>query len=81
MNAITLRDNPVSKKKSGEKDDPKRFGTLIRVSNHFADALRNAASFERLSHADYADAYLLPVVEKRYKEAVLKEARRMEGKG
>lgn len=70
----------MAKKKSDGKAEPKRYGTLIRVSDAFADALRNAASFEKMSIAEFADAYLRPATEKRYKEAVLKEARRMEGK-
>jgi len=70
----------VAKKKSDGKTEPKRYGTLIRVSDAFADALRNAASFEKMSIAEFADSYLRPATEKRYKEAVLKEARRMEGK-
>ena len=71
----TARDIPVAKKPT----KPKRYGTLIRVSDAFAEALRNAASFEKMNIAEFADTYLLSPTEKRYKDAVLKEARRMEG--
>src|SRR4051794_7611656 len=67
----------VARKKSGTT--PKRYGTLIRVSDTFAQALSDATRFEKTSVAEFADAHLLPVVRKRYRESVLKEARRMEG--
>jgi hypothetical protein len=67
----------MAKKKGGAS--PKRYGTLVRVSDEFAAALRDACGFEKASVAEFADAHLLPVVRKRYREAVLKEARRMEG--
>jgi hypothetical protein len=68
----------MARKKAGK---PKRYGTLIRVSDEFAAALRDAVGFEKTSMAEFADAHLLPVVRKRYRDAVLKEARRMEGGG
>jgi hypothetical protein len=67
----------VGKKKSGAT--PKRYGTLIRVSEEFARALGDATRFEKTSMAEFADAHLLAIVRKRYREAVIKEARRMEG--
>lgn len=69
----------VAKKKSAVT--PKRYGTLVRVSDEFAKALSEVTRFEGSSVAEFADAHLLPVVRKRYREAVLKEARRMEGGG
>jgi hypothetical protein len=69
----------VAKKKSA--DPNQRKGTLIRVSDEFADALRDVTGFEKTTVAAFCDADLLPVVRKRYREAVLKEARRMEGGG
>jgi hypothetical protein len=74
MEMTAARSPSVAKKKT-----PKRYGTLIRVSDKFADALRDASSFEKISMAEFADLVLLPVVEKRYRDAVIKEARRMEG--
>jgi hypothetical protein len=66
----------VAKKKSAT---PKRYGTLIRVSDEFANALRDVAGFERMSATEFADTVLLPVVRKRYRDGVLKMAKRMEG--
>jgi hypothetical protein len=67
----------VAKKKSGPA--PKRYGTLIRVSDEFAEALRDVVGFEKSSISEFADAHLLPMVRKRYRDAVLKAAKRMEG--
>jgi hypothetical protein len=67
-------------KKAASADQPKRYGTLIRVSDEFAEVIRTASSFEKLSIAEYATMHLLQVVQKRYKEAVVREAKRMEGK-
>jgi hypothetical protein len=78
VSATAIREAPVSKKKQG---DPKRYGTLIRVSDEFAESIRRASSFEGVSVAEFAALHLLPIVERRYKEAVLKEARRVEGQG
>lgn len=64
-----------------EKGQRQQSGTLVRVSEGFAEALRDATRFEKTSVAEFADAHLLPVVRKRYREAVLKEARRVEGEG
>jgi hypothetical protein len=58
---------------------PKRYGTMIRVSDEFAEALRLATGFEQTSVAEFADAHLLPIVKKRYRDAVMKEAKRIEG--
>jgi hypothetical protein len=67
----------MAKKKSGPI--PRRYGTLVRVSDEFAEALRDVVGFEKTSIAEFADAHLLPVVRKRYRESVLREARRIEG--
>jgi len=72
-----VRDVPKNKSETTNK----RRGTLIRVSDEFAQALSDATRFDKTSVAEFADAHLLPVVRKRYREAVLKEARRMEGGG
>lgn len=66
----------VAKKKGAAS--PKRYGTLIRVSDAFHAALTDAANFEKVSIAEYADAHLLPLVQKRYRDAVLKVAKRLE---
>jgi ribosome-binding protein aMBF1 (putative translation factor) len=75
---VTVGEN-VAKKKTLSKDEPKQYGTLIRVSDEFADAIRQASSFEGMSMREFADAHLLPVTRKRYSDAVIKEARRIEG--
>ena len=69
----------VAKKKTGTTS--KRYGTLIRVSDAFAEALSDATKFEKTSVAEFADAHLLPIVRKRYRESVLKKARQLEGEG
>jgi hypothetical protein len=79
MSVAAMMGQPVAKKKPTAKGEPKSYGTLIRVSDDFANALRAAASFEKLSMAAFATAYLQPVVEKRYRDAILKEAKRIEG--
>jgi hypothetical protein len=67
-------------KKKGEKA-PKRYGTLIRVSDAFAKALRDATRMEGVSAAEFADTHLLPIVQKRYRDAVLKRAKALESEG
>jgi hypothetical protein len=67
----------VGRKKTEES--PKRYGTLIRVSDELAEALRQASGFEKMSVSEFGDTHVLPVVRKRYRDAVLREAKRMEG--
>jgi hypothetical protein len=67
----------VGKKKTGAA--PRRYGTLIRVSDEFAEALREATGIEKTTAAEFADTHLLPIVRQRYRDAVLREARRLEG--
>jgi hypothetical protein len=69
----------VAKKKSTTGGDAKRYGTLVRVSDDFADALRKAAALTGVSHAEFADAHLLAIVQKAYRDALAREARRMGG--
>jgi hypothetical protein len=77
--AIGARD-VVKKKKAGEPAVPKRYGTLIRVSDRFAKAIKEASSFDQSSIAEYIDAHLLPIVEKKFADAVVKRAKRIEGR-
>jgi hypothetical protein len=77
--SATAETRDVAKKKTGES--PKRYGTLIRVSDEFAAALRDVTGFEKSTVAEFADAHLLPVVRKRYRDAVLSVAKRMQGGG
>ena len=76
MNTTAVQGETVARKKS----EPKRYGTLIRVTDAFAEAIRDGSSFEKMSVAEYANTYLLPIVEKRYRDAVVKAARKMEGR-
>ena len=62
-----------------KKTEPKRYGTLIRVSDEFAAALRELTGFEGSTVAKFADAHLLPVIRKRYREAIIKKAKGLEG--
>jgi hypothetical protein len=71
---------PVAKKKPAGTSTPKRYGTLVRVSDVFADTLRRVAQLEQDTQANIADAHLLPILEARYKDAVIKEAKRVAGK-
>ena len=63
----------VAKKKT--VDPHKRKGTLIRVSDELAEALREATGLERMTVADFGDQHLLPVVRKRYRDILIKKAR------
>lgn len=69
-----------AKKKNTDKDKSKQYGTLIRVSGAFAEAMKRASSFEDLSVADFADAYLIAIVEKRWQDGVVRAAKKIEGK-
>ena len=66
----------MAKKKKEPADD----STLIRVSKTFAEAIRDAAAPEKISVADFADSHLAPLVAKRYRDWILKEAKRFEAK-
>jgi hypothetical protein len=70
----------VAKKKADEPVQPKRYGTLIRVTDRFAKAVKEASSFEQASIAEYLDAYVLPIVEKKFADAIVKKAKRIEGR-
>jgi hypothetical protein len=70
----------AEKKPTPSKGVAKRYGTLIRVTDDFAELMREASSFEKMSVAEYANTYLMPVVQKRHKEAVVSKAKKMEGK-
>jgi hypothetical protein len=69
----------VAKKKT--LDPNKRKGTLIRVSDELAEALREATGLERMTVAEFGDQHILPVVRKRYRDALIKKARSVEGGG
>lgn len=80
MSASKLGGATMAKKKREPKNEPKPETTLIRVTVEFAGAVRAAASFEKLTTGEFASKHLLPVALKHYRDAVLREAKRMEGK-
>jgi hypothetical protein len=65
----------------GSDEAPKRpsRGTLIRVTDEFAEVIRTASSFQKSSIIEYADAVLLPLVQQRYRDVLIREATRLEG--
>jgi hypothetical protein len=78
LSNTSVQERDVAKKKI---ETTKRYGTLIRVSDKFADILRSASQAERMSMAEFADAYLFAITEKRYRDFVLREAKRIGGTG
>ena len=67
----------VAKKKSGAGKP--QYGKLIRVSDEFFASLNDATSITKMTVAEFADTYLLPVTRNRYRAAVEKEYKRLEG--
>jgi hypothetical protein len=78
MVTATTLDKTMARKRA-PKGEVKPDTTLIRVTVEFAEALRIATSFERTSVGEFATKHLLPVVRKHYRDAVMREAKRMEG--
>jgi hypothetical protein len=68
-------EEPVVAKPKG-----KQKGALIRVSEEFAEYIKKVAGFDGMSIAEYADRHFMPYAERHYREAVLREAKQMEGK-
>jgi hypothetical protein len=77
--ATALTGSTVAKKRAATPGQPKRYGTLVRVSDEFADALRKASALQSVSMADFADTHLLAVVQKLYRDTLAKESKRMGG--
>lgn len=73
-----LAERSVAKKKPSPKADPKRSGTMIRVSDEFAEVYRKACALHNLNAAEFADLHLLPHVRKVYRDLLAKESK-MEG--
>jgi hypothetical protein len=76
LSTLIDRGTAVAKKKA---EQPKRYGTLARVSDSFAEALKKVSTLENSSMAEFADLHLMPIIEKRYREALAREAKRMGG--
>jgi hypothetical protein len=79
MENATRERRAVGRKKQPKEDGPKRYGTQIRVSDAFADLIVKLANMEGVSVADLLDKHVLGVMEKRYRDAIVREARRLEG--
>jgi len=71
-------DNTMPKKRA-PKGEAKPDTTLMRVNVSFNEAVLIAASFERTTVSEFTAKHMLPVVNKHYRDAVMREARRMEG--
>lgn len=77
MSVGFTEDRSVAKKKA---DPIKKAATMVRVYPLFAEKLNRAASFKKMSIADFAEAYLSHAVDKVYHDAILKEAKDIQGK-
>jgi hypothetical protein len=51
---------------------------MIRVSDEFIEAIRKASRFDQMSIAEFIDKFLLSITEKHYRDAVRKEASKIE---
>ncbi len=73
----------VAKKKAEKpevpKGAPKRYGTLIRVSDEFADAIGEITGLQRISAAHWLDTHVLAMIRKQYRDEILNKAKRLEG--
>jgi hypothetical protein len=79
MNVVLTRDVNVAKKKSVKP--AKQGGTLIRVSDEFAAAIRDVIGVEHMSTADWLDKHQLASVRKRYREVIARINKEMEDEG
>ena len=74
----------MARKKSTDKEparEPaKRYGTLIRVSDDFAELLRKVCPLAGQSAADFVDENLLAIVQKRYRDLLKSESKKLGGK-
>lgn len=68
----------AKKKTSAPKSAPKRYGTLIRVTDEFAEVIKEAASIEKMSVAEFAQTHLIEVARTRYKAAVRRLAKKVD---
>ena len=77
--SATLSGEPVAKKKASSKDDMKKGGTMIRVTDDVAEALRKVCALENMTAAEFSETYYLPVIQKRYRELIAAESKRIGG--
>ena len=74
---VGLMDGPVAKKRAAPKDEAKKNGTMIRVTDEVAEALRKVCALEDMSAAEFSTAYYLPIIQKRYRELIAAESKRI----
>ncbi len=74
----TATERSVGRKKT-PRDKPSRYGTQIRVSDAAADIITKAAGAEGLSVAVFVDKHLVSIADRRYRDAIMREAKRLGG--
>jgi hypothetical protein len=57
------------------------IASLFRVSDEFAESLRKVCALGGTSAAKFADEHLLPIVQKKYRDLLNAESKKMGGKG
>jgi hypothetical protein len=65
-------------RKSKNPSSPKRYGSLIRVTDEFAEAIRDASSLEKMSIAEFAQTYLTRTVRDHYKKTIKRLAKKVD---
>ena len=75
-----LMESPVAKKKpvkseQAEPTEPKRYGSMIRVGDDFAEAVRKVCALSKRSAADYTAERLLPIVLDDYDKLLAAESK------
>jgi hypothetical protein len=77
--SVSLVGSTVGRKKLPPKTEPepKRQGTMIRVSDDFAEVFRKACNLEGLNSAEFVDSHFLPLVRRIYRELLDRETKEM----
>lgn len=69
----------VAKKKTTGDQPAKRYGTLIRVSDAFADRIRKVCALNGRSAADHIDEHFLGQLDDQYTDLLAAETKVMGG--
>lgn len=77
-NAIRRNDTMGRKKSEG---DPAPKGTMMRVSESFAEKIKRASGERGLSATEFCDEFLTSCIDKAHKEYIQQEAKRLAGGG
>jgi hypothetical protein len=77
---IAILDRPMARKRTSSKDEPKKGGTMIRVTEEVAEALRKVCALKNMTAAEFSEAYYLPVIEQCYRELIAAESKRISGR-